>query len=340
MRSFIKRLLRPEGRGALLYILSSLFLLFSATLSLLLGSTSLSLEEIFEMAVNGDSTSVAARILLYVRLPRTLGSLVCGGALALSGAVIQGVLSNRLASPSVIGVNAGAALAVTLCAAFGIVGGWRLSLLSFLGAFATVLVVSLGAKRWGASRGTVILIGVSLNALLGAISDTVTVFVPEIAVSGIDFKVGDFSSVTYVRLIPAGIVILAVSGILMTLQNELSVLSLGEDNARGLGLNTTLYRPLLLLFAAALAGSAVSVCGLLSFVGLLVPHAVRRTMGSSKNLMPLCFLFGAAFVCLSDTVARVIFMPYEIPVGIIMSLFGAPFFILVLIRTKGGRSNA
>ena len=340
MKSFIKRLLRPKGRGALLYVFSSLFFLLAATLSLLLGSTSVSLGEIFEMIIKGDTTSIAARILLYVRLPRTLASLACGGALALSGAVIQGVLSNRLASPSVIGVNAGAALAVTLCAAFGVVGGWRLSFFSFLGAFLTVLIVSLSAKRWGTSRGTVILIGVALNALLGAIADMITVFAPEIAVSNIDFKVGDFSSVTYARLIPATIVILVVSGVLMTLQNELSVLSLGEDNARGLGLNTSIFRPLLLLLSAALAGAAVSVAGLLSFVGLLVPHAVRKMMGSSRHLLPLCSLFGAGFVCFSDTLSRVIFMPYEIPVGMIMSLLGAPFFVLILIRTKGGQGNA
>lgn len=340
MMSCIKSLLRPEKRSILLYISASVLLLLSASLALALGSTPLSLSEILRALLGTDKTSVASRVFLYVRLPRVLGSLVCGGALALSGAVIQGVLSNRLASPSVIGVNAGAALAVTLCAAFGLAGGILLSLFSFLGAFAAVLLVSLGAKKWGASRGTVILMGVAMNALLGAITDAVTVFYPDIAVWGIDFKVGDFSSVTYARLLPAAAVILLVSGILMMLQNELSVLSLGEDNARGLGLNAALMRPLLLLLAAALAGAAVSVCGLLSFVGLLVPHAVRRMMGSSRHLLLLSLLFGAGFVCLSDTLARVVLMPYEIPVGIIMSVIGAPFFIWILVRTKGGRTDA
>ena len=339
MKSFMKSSLRPDGRTALLYVIGAMLLLLSFALAILLGSTPLSLSDIFK-AIGGDRSSASSRIFLYVRLPRALGSLLCGAALALSGAVIQGVLSNRLASPSVIGVNAGAALAVTICAALGVVGGWQIALCSFFGAFVTVAVVSLGSRHFGASRGTVILIGVAMNALLGAISDVITVFNPDIAVSGIDFKLGDFSSVTYQKLIPAAIVILLVSVVLMTMQNELEVLSLGEDNARGLGLNTAVIRPLFLLLAAALAGSAVSVCGLLSFVGLLVPHAVRRASYGSRHLLPLCALFGAALVCFSDTMARVAFAPYEIAVGIIMSLLGAPLFIVILIRSKGGYTHA
>jgi iron complex transport system permease protein len=270
-----------------------------------------------------------------------LASLVCGGALSVAGALIQGVLANRLASPSIIGVNAGAGLAVTVCTAFGIYGGWQLSLFSFIGAFLTVATVSIGAKKWGASRGTVILLGVALNALLGAVSDTVTTFVPEVSVISNDFKIGDFSSVTYLRVIPAAILIFAAVIILQTFSNELDVLTLGDEGARGLGLNTTVARMLFLLLSALLAGAAVSVCGLLSFVGLLVPHAVRRIATSeSKHLIPLCAIFGAAFVTLCDTLARVVFAPYELPVGIIMAFLGAPFFIFILIKGKGGHRNA
>ena len=132
---------------------------------------------------------------------------MCGAALAVSGALIQNVLANRLASPSIIGVNAGAGLAVTLCTAFGIMGGWQLSLFSFVGAFAAVMVVSLGARRWGASRGTVILIGVAMNSLLGAISDTVTTFIPEVGLMSNDFRIGEFAAIPYNRLVPAAIII-------------------------------------------------------------------------------------------------------------------------------------
>ena len=315
-------------------------MLASAALSILLGSTRLSFAEIGQAFSAGFDASAGTRIFAYVRLPRTAAALVCGAALAVSGAVIQNVLANRLASPSIIGVNAGAGLAVTLSTAFGIMGGWQLSLFSFVGAFAAVMVVSLGAKRWGASRGTVILIGVAMNSLLGAISDTVTTFIPEVGLMSNDFKIGEFTALTYQKLIPAAIIIIAAIAVLQTLHNELDVLVLGEESATALGMNASAMRTLFLLLAALLAGCAVSLAGLLSFVGLLVPHAVRRIAGSKSSvLVGLCALYGAGFVCLCDTLARTLFAPYEIPVGIIMAYLGAPFFIFILIKGKGGHSR-
>jgi ABC-type cobalamin transport system permease subunit len=152
------------------YLLGVLLLLFGALLGLLVGSTHLSFSEIFA-SLSGAADTPSARIVRYVRLPRVGASLLCGAALAVAGAVIQRVLANPLASPSIIGVNAGAGLAVTVCAACGVVGGFRVSLFAFLGAFLCVLLVSLGAKRFGASRSTVVLMGVAINSLLGAISD-------------------------------------------------------------------------------------------------------------------------------------------------------------------------
>ena len=154
------------------------------------------------------------------------------------------------------------------------------------------------------------------------------------------FKIGEFSGVTHQKLVPAVIVISVTIVFLLTLHNELDVLTLGEESARSLGMNTAFMRMLFLLFAALLAGSAVSLAGLLSFVGLLVPHAVRRVAGSkSSGLIGLCALYGAGFVCICDTAARTVFSPYEIPVGIIMAFLGAPFFVFILIKGRGGRSR-
>jgi iron complex transport system permease protein len=330
-----------KNRIVYTYAISLAVLLLSVILGILLGSTKISLSDMLGAIVRGDYQSPEARILLYVRLPRVLGSLICGIALAVSGAVIQGVLANRLASPSIIGVNAGAGLAVTLCSAFGIIGGWQLSLFSFLGAFFAVMIVSTGAKKWGASRGTVILLGVALNAFLGAVSDTVKTFIPEVSIISNDFRVGDFSSVTYAKVIPAAVAIIVAVIVLQTFASDLDVLTLGDENAKGLGLNTGVMRIVFLMLSALLAGAAVSVCGLLSFVGLLVPHAVRRIATSkAKHLVPLSALFGAGFVTFCDTLARVVFAPYELPVGIIMAFLGAPFFIFILIQGKGGHRNA
>lgn len=329
-----------ENKLVYTYIFAAALVVISALLAVLLGATKISFGDIIR-ALWGTASDAQTRIIRYVRLPRMLASLVAGGALATAGAVIQGVLANKLASPSIIGVNAGAGLAVTICTCMGIIGGWKLSFFAFVGAFVTVLIVSLAARRWGASRGTVILIGVAVNALLGAVSDTITTFSPDALVMSNDFRIGDFSSVTYEKLIPATITILVSTIILFTLSNEHDVLTLGDENAKGLGLNTKLMRVVLLLLAAMLAGQAVSIAGLLSFVGLIVPHVVRRIATTqTKHLLPLCTLIGAGFVTLCDTLSRVVFAPYELPVGIIMAFIGGPFFIFILIKGKGGHRSA
>lgn len=329
------------NKTARLYGAAILLLLIALASGIAVGATHLDLTAAIRALAQGDTASPEARILLFVRLPRVLAALVCGAALAVAGAVIQGVLANSLASPSIIGVNAGAGLAVTICAACGLLGGWRLSLFAFLGAFITVMTVSIAAQKWNASRTTIILLGVAINALLGAISDTITTFLPTVSILRNDFKIGDFSSVTFARLLPAAVLILVAVLALLSLGNALDVLTLGEDSARSLGMNTGRMRLLFLLLAALLSGAAVSICGLLSFVGLLVPHAVRRLAAPRQGrLLLLCALFGAGFVALCDTLARVLFAPFELPVGILMAFLGAPFFIFILIKGKGGHRDA
>ena len=333
--------LRKPNRIARLYAIAFALVVLAGAIGLLLGSTRLSASDWWGFFTEGAASSAGARVIAFVRLPRTLASLVCGAALSAAGAVIQGVLANRLASPSVVGVNAGAGLAVTMCTAFGILGGWQVSLFAFLGAFATVMLVSLAAQKWGVSRATVILIGVAVNSLLGAVSDAIVTFFPEVGVMSNDFKVGEFSAITYAKLIPAAVAIVVTVLLLLTLHHELDVLRLGEDSAKGLGMNTALTRTLFLALAALLAGCAVSLAGLLSFVGLMVPHAVRRLVGNlSLHLIALSALLGAGFVCLCDTLSRTVFTPYEVPVGILMAFLGAPFFVFLLIKGKGGRADA
>ena len=153
-----------------------------------------------------------------------------------------------------------------------------------------------------------------------------------------DFRVGGFSAVSYIRLIPAGILIVISLLIVFTLYNELDLMNLGEEMAQGLGLSVKNMRTVFLLLAALLAGASVSFAGLLGFVGLIVPHMMRRIVGSeSKKLLPLSALGGAVFVTICDLLARTVFAPYEIPVGVLMAFIGGPFFIWLLLKQKGGR---
>ena len=324
----------------LLFWGSLILCLIAAVLSLCLGTVNFTLPEaVSALFQKGDK--INSNIFRYARLPRTAACLLAGAALSVSGAVLQNVLANNLASPSIIGVNAGAGLGVTLCCAFGMISGWAVSVSAFLGSLITVMVISVFAGRTGASKTTVILGGVALNSMLNAFSESVTVLSPDVAALTTEFRVGGFSAVSVKRLLPAAVFIIAALLILFTLFNELDVLTLGDENAQGLGLSASKYRILFLVLAALLAGSAVSFSGLLGFIGLIVPHFVRRLAGSeSRHLRPLCAVIGAGFITLCDLASRLIFMPYEFPVGILMAVIGGPAFVWLLIRMKGGHRNA
>lgn len=322
-----------------IFLAAGLLCLASATLSLTQGAANLSLRQLWQALCQGPAET-AGRIFWYVRLPRTAACLLSGAALAVAGGVIQGVLANKLASPSIIGVNAGAGLAVTICCALGAVSGWAIAGAAFGGALAAVLLVTLTAQKTGASRSTVILGGVAVNSFFNALSEAINTLLPNAAMLSSDFRVGGFSSVAYTRLLPAGVLIVAALVIVLTLCNELDVLALGEDTAQGLGMPVKRMRTVFLLLAAMLAGASVSFAGLLGFVGLMVPHAARKLVGSeSRYLLPLCAMVGAGFVTICDLVGRVAFAPYELPVGILMSILGGPFFITLLLKKKGGRVN-
>lgn len=307
----------------------------SALLSVCVGAVRISPFELFT-----GSDPVQWRILRYARLPRTAASLLAGAGLSTSGAIIQGVLANRLASPGIIGVNAGAGLGVTLCCAFGAVSGWAVAGSAFLGALTAVLAVSLTAQKTYASRSAVILGGVAVNSFLTAVSEGIITLYPEIGAYTADFRTGGFSGVTDSRLFPAAVMIIIALMLTFSLSNELDVLSMGDDTAQGLGLSVKKVRTVFLTLAALLAGASVSFSGLLGFVGLIVPNMVKRIVGSeSRKLLPVCALGGAMFVTLCDCAARSLFSPYEIPTGIVMSAIGAPFFIFLLFRSKGGHSR-
>jgi len=329
-----------DNKRKLIFPAAVLFCLAAAILSLLLGAVQLSPVQLWQ-ALLGGPNSTAGYIFWYARLPRTLACLLSGAALAVSGAVIQAVLSNKLASPGIIGVNAGAGLAVTVCCALGLLSGWTIALAAFGGAMLSVLLVVFTAEKTGASRTTVILGGVAVNSFLGALSEALTTLVPDAGVLSGDFRVGGFASVVPVRLLPAGLLICGALLVILTLHNDLEVLSLGEETARSLGMDAKKIRTLFLVLAAMLAGASVSFAGLLGFVGLIVPHALRSLTGSEhKYLLPLCAIGGAGFVTACDLAARMLFIPYELPVGILMSILGGPFFLGLLLKRKGGRTYA
>lgn len=319
---------------------AALALALSAMLSLMWGASGMSLPALWHAFVTGDTASTAGRIFWFMRLPRTAACVFAGAGLAVAGAVLQAVLANPLAAPNIIGVNSGAALAVTI-ACIGNVGGWVIAGAAFGGAMGAVFLVVLLARLTGASRLTLVLSGVAMNALLNAASETIRTFFTDAAISTIDFKVGGFSTIASDRLWPAAILIGLALVAVFFLSNELDVLSMGETTAHGLGMPVKRYRTLLLALAALLAGASVSFCGLLGFVGLIIPHLARQLVGSdSRVLLPMSALSGGALVTLCDLAARTILSPYELPAGTLLAFIGVPCFLVILLRQRGGRIHA
>ena len=318
---------RSSTRKGLFWGMLAALTVVSAALSLGFGSVAL-----------WDSPEAAWRIMCYIRLPRTCAALLAGGALAAAGAVIQTVLHNPLASPGVIGVNSGAGLLVAVvCAIFPTAQRYT-PVVAFAGALAAALLVAGMAQYTGASRLTVVLAGVAVSNIFSAGIDAVVTFVPE-ALGGVsDYRIGGFSGVTMERIAPAAVMIAVGLMILFTMTRQMDVLALGSETARSLGLNLGAVRFVLLVLAAALSGAAVSFAGLLGFVGLIVPHAMRRFVGEESGpLLASSVLGGASFVTLCDLLARILFAPFELPVGVVLAFAGGPFFLWLLFRQRGGR---
>lgn len=326
----------PNNRKSVLFILFSFAgVILFALLGLCLGSVKISPSDIGSSLVSGDTESGAYRIFLHVRLPRVLGALLSGSALAVSGAVIQSVLNNPLASPNIIGVNTGAGLFVLLTSAIFPSLPFLLPLSAFAGALLSsllVLAVAIGSRI---SRLTLVLTGVAISSIFGAGMNTILILYPDAYVGASNFLVGGLLGLNMKDIaFPAVYIIIGLCFVFI-FRKDLNILSLGGDSARSLGMNVKLSRFILISLAALLAGAAVSFAGLLGFVGLIVPHAVRFVIGNDNRfVIPASALCGGAFVIICDLLSRTLFAPYELPVGILMSFIGGPFFILLIIKNR------
>lgn len=286
-------------------------------------------------AIFSEENNVNRQVIWNVRLPRTILAGLVGICLSLSGAILQGVMRNPLAGPNIIGVSAGAGFAALLLLIlfpefyFLAPGG------AFAGALLATLFIYTLAWKDGALPTRLILAGVAVSSLLNAGINALMTFYPDRVAGVISFMVGGLSATTWIQvkmILPyISIGIMAV----LFLPTKLNVLALGDEVATGLGLSVEKTRFLFIILSSLLAGAAVSAVGLLGFVGLMVPHIARFFIGSDyRYLFPASIFLGGTIVMLCDTVARVMFAPMEIPVGIIMSALGAPFFLYLLRRRK------
>jgi iron complex transport system permease protein len=288
---------------------------------------------------------VQAQILLELRLPRVLLVALVGGVLAVAGATYQGVFRNPLADPYLLGSAAGAGLGATLVIAYLPHNSGPFSTVpvaAFVGALAGValayLLGTLAARTGGGGTGTLLLAGVAVTAFLTAVQtfvqqahtdDLLTVY------SWILGQLGDASWSQLALALPYAAVAVAV---LLGSTRALDVLAVGDDEAATLGLRPHRVRLVVLIAASLATAAAVAVSGLIGFVGLVVPHIVRRLAGGSYRIVvPVSLLGGAAFLVLADLAARTVVAPGELPIGVVTAFVGAPFFA-ALLRTSGGGS--
>lgn len=314
-------------------LLVFLFLaVIGAFLSLTKGSSVITIEQIIEILLNPGSDP-QSQIIWNIRMPRTIVGALVGVNLALSGAILQAVMRNPLADPHIIGISSGAGLAGVVIMILFPALEYLITPVAFVGAMLAAICIYILAWKNGVKPVRIILAGVAVSAFLSAGISGLMIFYSDRVHGALMWMVGGLAA----RSWPHVSIILpyAVIGLVLALASAayLNILQLGDEMARGLGINVEITRIVLTAIAALLAASAVSVVGLLGFVGLVVPHAARLLIGSDyRYLLPASALLGIAVVTLSDTFARVIFAPIELPVGIIMAFLGAPFFLFLLRR--------
>ncbi len=283
-------------------------------------------------------------IIWSIRLPRVLLAFMVGGCLAVSGAVVQSILKNELASPYTLGVSSGASLGAGLVIVAGIsipfLGGLTLPIVGFLFGLLTVYsVITFSAKiDKTMSNNTIILAGMVFSLFVNAILTTITALFSEDIQSITMWQMGSFSMKgwSYVKaLVP--FLIIGIIGVLKY-SKEMDILTFGEEQAKAVGVDTTKVKKRLFIFSTTLTGSAVALSGTIGFVDLIAPHIVRKIFGSKHSyVIPMSFLFGGSLMVITDLISRTIISPSELPVGAITALIGAPFFAYVYFKSKKGR---
>jgi iron complex transport system permease protein len=306
-------------------------LVLSLVWSITLGAADITPQVVYDALLRYDDENFDHLIIQTVRLPRVLAGVVVGAALAVAGAIMQGLTRNPLADAGLLGINGGAAFAVVLGVfLLGTLPLWGYAVFAFIGAGITAtLVYSIGSLgRGGATPLKLTLAGVIVTAFIGSFTTAILLFSEETLEQIRFWTVGSLAGREMDLLLQtAPFMLVGLLGSLL-MSRQITTISLGEDIAKGLGQNTVFIRLLLAGLVMLLAGGAVALAGPIGFVGLVAPHVARAFVGVDYRwVVPYTAIIGALLVTVGDVVARVIVRPQELPVGIVMALVGAPFFI-------------
>lgn len=321
--------------GVLIALLIASLLLAAAT-----GAVEISTREIIEILTKGADT-VNSSILMDIRLPRVLLAAVIGAGLAAVGGVMQAIFKNPLVDSYTLGMSSGAALGAVISIItrlnVNIMGIDTTGVFAFIGAVCTLFFVySLAYTRSRMSINSLLLAGVAVSYFLSSVISFVMMLNHDKIEHIVFWTMGSLSMATWNEFFIAAIFILPSLAVLIYYTRELNILAMGEDSAHHLGINTAALKNILLITCALIVGIVVSTGGTIAFLGLVAPHIIRLVIGSdNKRVIPYSALLGAILLVLSDTIGRVLIQPVEIPVGVMTSIMGGPFFIFLLRRQKG-----
>jgi len=294
-----------------------------------LGSRSIAPDVVWDALVRGGA-SQDAQVVTQLRVPRTIAALMIGGALGVAGSIMQAMTRNPLADPGVLGINAGAAfVVVSVTAVSGVVTRAGTLGASFVGAGVAAALVFAMSGRGGGSRSRLALAGIAVSAALASLTQAVLA-ANQFAFNEFRYWAsGSLEGVDMGSVVAAGIVIVCGGVLAALISSALGVLAIGEDTAVSLGVRVRLIRALGILAVTALAGGATALGGPLTFVGLAVPLMVRRIVGAKQGAVAIwSMVAGAVWVCIADIASRLVLAPSEVPVGVVVALIGAPFFII------------
>jgi len=319
------------------FVLISLICFIFACIS---GSINIGIGDFF----TGEMSDLTKIVLIEIRLPRVILAALVGASLGISGAALQGLFRNPLADPGLIGVSAGAALGATLVIVLGsqflsgfVLGSFLLPLGAITGAMLVIMMLYLLTKGFGYQGVTyMLLVGIAVNAIAGVGIGILTFISTDAELRGLTFwTMGSFGGVTWPLLIPAIIIILISVSSMMTVSRNLDLIQLGEPEAYRLGVDVKKLKLKIIFSCAAAVGASVSLSGMIGFVGLVVPHLVRLFGGVNHNyLLPGSAFIGAALMISADMISRTLIQPAELPVGLITSAIGSPFFLWLIFRIK------
>ena len=341
---------RPRGLAPVWALATVAFLVLSVVVGVLVGPIDLGTGDVLSsvgerLRVPGVSSSLSATeesILWEIRMPRVILAALVGGMLSLAGATYQGVFRNPLVDPYLLGVAAGAGLGATLAIAYlpGVLRGQQaLPIAAFVGgAVAVVLTYSVGRSA-GRERdtATLVLAGVTVASFFTALQTFVQQQNTDTLQQVYTWILGSIPSSGWSDVVLILPYVALATTVILLYRRMIDVLSVGDEEATSLGVDVRRIRLVLVVAATVGTAAAVAVCGLIGFVGIIVPHAIRMLAGVGyRALLPLSVLAGAGFLVLADVIARTALAPAEIPLGIVTAFFGAPFFMLVLRTTRSG----